>query len=808
MAATVQTLRRAPELLAPAGGPAALVAAVNNGADAVYAGLGTFNARRGADNFDERSLAEATRFAHLRGARVYLTANTLVLPDEMQAAIDVIDTAWAAGVDAVIIQDLGLMRVVRKALPDVRIHASTQANAHNAASVAALAELGAARVTLAREVSVPEIRQLVEAGGDTEVESFVHGALCYSYSGQCLMSSMIGGRSANRGLCAQPCRLPYELVDAAGDPVPVDGRYLLSPRDLAGIAMLPEIVDTGVAALKIEGRMKSPEYVAVVVGVYRAALDRAIADPEGFAVTEAEWELLAEAFNRGFTDGYLAGVSDERVMSHRRPNNRGVQIGRVAHASGQRATIALDRQLDSEDTIEFWTSRGRAAQRAGAMRQHGAVMRSAPGGSRVEVETQVPVSAGDRVFRVANAALLDAARRTFEGREALERRATPVDIRVRLVSGKPLEVVASAGGAEASAAGPVVEPARTKAVTADEVIEHVGRLGGSGYVAATWDVDLEMGVGVGFSALHRARRDALDALDALRLAPWSERERRHPVVAPPKGRGPSRPAVPTLVAVTDDVAEVAGLLDAGADRVAVRIGAETVAPMPEGAYPLLPRIAHAAEFSALASWAATDGCVAAANLGLLREAVVRGARPEADQALNVANPWSACALDSLGALFAWASPELTLGQIATLVELSPLPVGVVVYGRTELMVAEHCVLQAAGACSERCAGCTRRRAFWTLRDEKGYGFPVTTDVSGRTHIYNAVTLDLSRALDQVVGAGVHAVRLDFSTETFEERVRVVAAYRDLLGDVAAGRALPGEPLVTPATSGHLYRGVR
>ncbi|GAB4283050.1 MAG: DUF3656 domain-containing protein [Coriobacteriia bacterium] len=808
MAVTEHPPKRRPELLAPAGGPASLVAAVNNGADAVYAGLGTFNARRGADNFDERSLAEATRFAHLRGARVYLTANTVVLPDEMQAAIEVIDTAWAAGVDAVIIQDLGLMRVVRKALPEVRIHASTQINAHNAASVAALAELGAARVTLAREVSVAEIRALVKAGGDTEVESFVHGALCYSYSGQCLMSSMIGGRSANRGLCAQPCRLPYELIDATGETVPVEGRYLLSPRDLAGIAMLPEIVDTGVAALKIEGRMKSPEYVAVVVGVYRAALDRAIADPAGFAVTEAEWELLAEAFNRGFTDGYLAGISDERVMSRRRPNNRGVLVGRVAHASGGRATIALDRQLAAEDTIEFWTSRGRAAQRAGVLRQRDVAILTAPAGSRVEIETQAPVSAGDRVFRVANAAMLDAARRTFEGRDALERRATPVDIRVRVVSGKPLEVVASAAGVEASATGPVVEPARTKAVTADEVIEHVGRLGGSGYVAASWDVDLEMGVGVGFSALHRVRREALEALDTLRLAPWSGRQRRHPVVAPPKGRGPSRPEVPALVAVTDDVAEVEALLSAGADRVAVRVGAETAAPLPEHAYALVPRIAHEAEFPALVAWAATDGEIASANLGLLREAVIRGARLEADQPLNVANPWSARALDSLGTLFVWASPELTLGQIEALVGSSPLPVGVVVYGRTELMVAEHCVLQAAGACSGRCAGCARRRAFWTLRDEKGYGFPVTTDITGRTHVYNAVTLDLSRALDQVVGTGVHAVRLDFSTESREERVRIVAAFRGLLRDVASGRALPEQPLVTPATSGHLFRGVR
>jgi U32 family peptidase len=204
-----------PELLAPAGGPESLRAAVNNGADAVYLGVDRLNARRGAENFALEDLGEATRYAHLRGVKVYLTANVVIRPSEMDDALSLVDEAWASGVDAVILQDLGLARAVARELPDVRMHASTQINAHNTPTVAELERLGFSRVTLARELAIPEIGEIV-GGSSIEAETFVHGALCFCYSGQCLLSSAVGGRSANRGMCAQPCRLPYELLDEKG----------------------------------------------------------------------------------------------------------------------------------------------------------------------------------------------------------------------------------------------------------------------------------------------------------------------------------------------------------------------------------------------------------------------------------------------------------------------------------------------------------------------------------------------------------------------------------------------------------------
>lgn len=795
------------ELLAPAGGPEALVAAVNNGADAVYLGLSEFNARRSATNFDIDSLAEGARFAHLRDARVYLTANIVVLPDELLPALKMIDSAWSAGIDAVIVQDLGLMRALRLALPEVRIHASTQIDVQNPDGIGALASLGASRVTLARELSLEAIAACAAAG--LEVETFVHGALCYSYSGQCLLSSLIGRRSANRGMCAQPCRLPYELLDAFGGVATVPGRYLLSPRDLAGIAHLPELVRAGVKALKIEGRMKSPEYVAIASGVYRAALDRALADPDGFSVLPSEWEMLEEAFSRGFTDGYLTGRRGEDLMSYTRPNNRGVLIGRVTASSGHGPTVDLERALDPADTLEVWTRSGRFAQTAGPLRVSGAPVAVAPAGSTAEIALEQPVSAGDRVFRVANDALLSAARRTFTGGAVADHRGTTVDFDVRVRVGEPLRILARAGGLAATAEGAEVLPARTKAITPDEIVEHVGRLGGSGYGAGAWKLDLDAAAGLAYSALHAVRREALERLTALRLEPWSARRRFMPDEPELPAPARRRQGTPELVATVWDLEVAVACLEAGADRVLLRVFGAPSDPAPDelpaGVTPLLPRIVWPAEAAAFDKWG-DCGRVTAGNLGTLRR-MVPACQVEADWPLNIVNTHAAAALEDLGADFVWASPELSGRQLFDLAARSPLPVGTLVWGRIEMMVAEQCVLQASGACGRRCASCMRRKSWWRLRDQKGYEFPVTTDPAGRSHIMNSVTLDLTRALDEVVASGVAALRLDFSDETPTRAAEVVRGVRSSLTSVSAGGRPPETPLVEPSTSGHFYRGL-
>jgi putative protease len=798
------TIPRSVELLAPAGGFDSLRAAVRNGADAVYLGTTELNARRGAENFTLETLAEACRFAHLRGARVYLTANVVVLEHEMRPALAMVARAWEAGVDAVIVQDLGLMSAIHQALPAVRIHASTQIDVHNSDAVAALARLGVARVTLARELSVPEIAVLT-ASSSVELESFVHGSLCFCHSGQCFMSSLVGGRSANRGLCAQPCRLPYDLVDSEGVVAEVPGRYLLSPKDLAGIELLPALAGAGVAALKIEGRMKSPEYVASVVSVYRAALDRALAAPSDFAVLPAETERLEEAFNRGFTQGYLADIRDDRMMSYTRPNNRGVPLGRVGETAPGRATIALDRSLESGDTIEFWTATGRFAQAAGELGLEAGSAAAAPAGARVTIAVEHPVRPGDRVFRVVNAALTEAARRSWQSPE--ERRPVPVRIGVALRVGELARLEMSAPGCSVSVSGPVVERARTKSVTPDEVVEHVGRLGGTPYRAEDVLVQVDADAGLGFSVLHRLRADAVTLLDERRLAPWAGRALPQSSEPLALGRAARRPARPELVVAVLTRAAADACSDAGADRVL--LGCAARPGIPTGHDALLPRIVHESQLASVIACAGeSDGAAVAGNLGVVRNLGSAGRGVEADWGLNVVNPWSAAALAGLGATGVWASPELSGRQLASLVDGSPVPVGAVVAGQIELMVAEHCVLQAAGECDHRCAGCARRARRWVLRDRKGYEMPVSTDAEGRTHIYNAVPLDLSRALPEMLSAGVAAVRLDLQSSDVEDAARVTRAWRTRLDAAVKGAPLPETPVTEPSTSAHFFRGLR
>jgi putative protease len=794
-----------PELLAPAGDSIALRAAVANGADAVYLGADRFNARRSAGNFSLSELAEATRYAHLRGVRVYLAANILILPDEMQDALSLVDEAWAAGVDAAIVQDIGLLSAIRGELPEVRIHASTQMGVHDSATAGVLSGLGVSRITLARETSIERMAAMARST-DIEIESFVHGALCFCYSGQCLMSSVIGGRSGNRGMCTQPCRMRYELFDADGERREVPGRHLLSPKDLAGIEVLPELISAGVSALKIEGRMKSPEYVALVTGVYRKALDRAAADPGLYSATEAERDTLLEAFTRGFSTAYLDGIDDDRMMSYTRPNDRGVLVGRVKEVAEGVATVALERAMDAEDTIEIWTRRGRFTQRVGEMVHRGNPLRHAPAGEDVGITVEEPASAGDRVFRVVAASLEAAARRTFEHDEHAPK--VPADMHVSVVQGRPVSVTATVGDAEGTAEGPLVEAARTKVLTAEQVMEHVGRMGSTPFAAQSWDIELQPGAGLGYSVLHRTRREALDALEADMLKPWSARQASRPAIeflSQPK-QGSRSLARPSIVVRAMDADLAADMLVAGADVVFLPLGLTGGMPdEPDSRLALeMPRVAPDHEIETALAHVAEGQRVVATTLGLLAASVEKGAVAEAHWGLNATNPWSVDAMSRMGAERVWLSPELRLEQVADTIHSSAVSCGVAVYGRQELMVTQHCVL-GVGGCTKACATCDIR-GWSSLRDEKGYEFPVTSDLSGRSHIFNSLPLDVVHAMGEILDAGVDAVRIDLTTETAAESREVIGRVR-AAADAAVAR-VDGPPRAEGTTTGHFFRGVQ
>ncbi len=397
-----------PELLAPAGGLDQMLAAIAAGADAIYAGLGGFNARVSAHGFTDDEFARGCAVAHAHGVRVYVTLNVFVFDDELSDAVALGAHALELGADALIVADAGLACALRAAIPGVEIHLSTQAGAHSEGAVRLAAdELGVERVTTARELTVDEIAALCATG--VPIEVFCHGAICIGYSGACEFSALRRGRSAMRGDCTQPCRLAYDLVDEAGQSVvAVEGDRLLCPRDYLGIAHLPELVDAGVASLKIEGRMKNPDYVFNVVRVWRRALDMlrdGTWDADAVPTLERE---LGRSFNRGFTDAYLRGRSGAELMSFERAINQGVRVGRLVAVGHEEVTVELDAAVAAGDTLEIRFYPGADARPDVPKRWPQVPCPvDAAAGERVVVHCKRKVDAGCEVYLIRSAGVLE-----------------------------------------------------------------------------------------------------------------------------------------------------------------------------------------------------------------------------------------------------------------------------------------------------------------------------------------------------------------------------------------------------------------
>ena len=813
------------ELLAPAGNMECLHAAVKAGADAVYLGAGHFNARRGADNFSLENLAEACDYAHLRGVKIYLTLNTVVLPSELPDALELARQAYRCGVDAFIVQDIGISIELSRIMPDVEVHVSTQMNIHDEDGLRAAAALGATRVTLARELSLAEIARLHELAEElgVELESFAHGALCICYSGQCFMSSLVGGRSANRGRCAQACRLPYELHNRAlRKTLDAPGEHLLSPKDLCTANLIPELLHAGVASLKIEGRMKSPEYVQAVVGVYRAVINRveAAIDRDGIdsavasdapelRASEEEMNVLSEAFSRGFTTAYLKGKRGNEIMSYGRPNNRGVFVGRVAKVREGLVFIDPETELHVGDLIEFWTNRGHFVHTIGEFKTDRA--------GRVFFPVERAVGKGDRVFRVRNA---EAA---FVDDDKLP--SVAVCARAELRIGQPalLTFTVAAGDASVTIEGPEVEAARTKAITEKEVREHIDRMGTTPFYLSSLEIDLDEGVGMGFSMLHKLRARAAEELQEAILAHYHARKLE---------RTPSRAFAPVVrrgwckvAALATNPACARAAKRAGADLIYVpaanyRRGEAVIAGQlsdtaeqagyPKQCIPVLPTVSQMFDEekrNGFDIWkrVKADKPVMVENLGQLLHATEMGAAPEVGPHIPVTNKLDLQAMADLGAQRVWLSPELSLVQIEELGDMAPMPLGLTIMGQTELMVTEHCLLMSQGPCNQKCTECARRKSPHYLKDRKGYEMPVITDCTGRSHLYNAVQMDVAHLMPEIIGAGVSTVLVDTTLmnvkETTEKVARAVRA-RDI-AQKDGNKVAKAEG----ATSGHLFRGV-
>ena len=866
------------ELLAPAGGPEPFRAALAAGADAIYCGVGNdFNARRNASNFDFDSFEQACRAAHLAGTRVYVTLNVVVRDDELARALALVREASVRGADAFIIQDWGLFELIHKTWPELELHVSTQANVHDARGTAWARKQGAHRVTLSRELSLPEIARISEEG--VELEVFGHGALCFCYSGVCLMSSMAGGRSANRGLCAQPCRLLYKLVDEKGADVSAPGRTRpLCPKDACTAGSVAALMDTGVGSLKVEGRMKAPDYVWSVVGAYREQIDsvleaRAVGEgvaaaAPGLGSTPVSAEVsrrLKRAFNRDFTDAYLRGTSGDELMSYERSNNRGQLVGEVLSSSGTqvqrkdgRGNLHADPRQDKRRARCAVVVRVDEPVGAGDLLElrpdddpdsflTAQVTQDVPAGGTVECKVARPMPVGCPVRVIRSKAAHDGADAAL-CREVSRKRKVAVRVVARL--GEPFRVELACvdgpnGLAElphASAEGFVVEPARTKAVGRDELVEHVGRMGSSAFEPVSFEVELDEGCGMGFSAVHKVRAAACEALERAILAPYAVRAE---ALAPVPGKAelaaaakdvlvagqpvpadatvasaaPTAPAEPEICVIAPSPQVARAAVAAGATRVYATSDALAAsspfepagvpgAPdpaWPEGTVAILDEVCREPDHARLDPWVAQGVSVAVGNVSELALAAERGARPEVRGCIPVHNACALAKLEAAGAAGVWLSCELTLAEVTKLAPQATVPVGLVVSGRVRVMTSEHCVLQAADKCVHDCARCALRRRQLSLKDKDGRLLPVRTDVHGRSRIYDAAPLDLTPQVGELVAAGVSRLAVDATLLDEDQATRAVRRLADAVAAVRNGKK--PAPREKGATSGHLFWGI-
>lgn len=806
------------ELLAPAGSFESLKAAAANGADSVYLGGGKHNARINADNFTDENLVEAIDYAHERGIRVYVTINTLLKDHELHEGLKLAEMVHKEGADAVIVQDAGFAKLLREYFPDLHIHASTQMTVTNSESVKFLEEWGFKRIVLARELSIAEIRSIREKC-NSELEVFVHGALCVCYSGQCLMSSFIGGRSGNRGLCAQPCRLPWSLSGDGSE----SGRssYLLSPRDLMALELLPELKSAGVSSLKIEGRMKSPEYVAIVTSVYRKYIDLLETEGEKAChVENSDRVKLMQAFSRGgFTRGYFEGSRDyKKLVYPEHPKNQGIPLGKVLETRPLYIKVRLEKSIDMGDGIEIMDpDREVHSFTVTSIIENGRQVRSAGAGAEVWIgDIKTGVKKEGRVFRTLSKSLFDEARKTFEGKKP---HLVPLYMEFAMKAGEKavLKVTDHDGNIACTESAEAAKKALNKALTPERIREQLTKTGDTPYRVEDISIETDNDSVLPISALNAMRRETLEKIRQLRIKKWKKdipgtiyyREKTEKIQAD---------ITPELTAYFADAPGSAAGLNGLVKRIYIPVMERSLLERLKNEYDgelylWTPSILKDSELDMITEQIRkvcdlTDG-ITYGSFGAykaLKEAFP-GLSLCAGPSMNVFNNETISVHEELGAGTIVVSPELNLKEARGLVSRKSR-LEAVVYGRIPLMTMEHCPSSLEMGCSGKCGKCRGSRGY--LKDRKGEIFPFIRDpVLKRTRIFNAHPM-LMDGPEVLKGSAISLYRLIFTDEDRDTQKALAKYYHDKINGTGLTDEVSDiiEKLKSSGhTRGHWYRGV-
>ena len=824
---------RRPELLSPAGNWDCLRAAVANRADAIYFGLERFNARLRADNFHAEELPEIMGYLHRYGVRGFVTFNTLIFTDELQDAGHTLVQLEQAGVDAIIVQDLGLARLAREIAPDLELHASTQMTITSPEGLELARELGITRAVLARELSLRELKRFPTA--DFPVEVFVHGALCVAYSGQCLTSESLGQRSANRGECAQACRLPYQLLVDGRQKDLGDKRFLLSPQDLAGIDEIPELIRLGVASFKIEGRLKSPEYVAAVTRVYRNAIDRAIealGSEEEIATVPAEDRYSLEmTFSRGLFSGWLHGVNHQRLVNGRCGKKRGPFVGFVRTVGKDFVELDAQMQLKPGDGVVFDTGGDTEHEQGGRIYE----IRSRRLYFRYGQIDFQRLKVGHRLWKTDDPALNRQLRQTFARDPEPPR--IPVDMEVSGREGIPLKLRVISGDHAAEADTKLVlSSARTSALTDLVLREQLGHLGETAYVLRNFKVNLESDLFIPIRFINQLRRDAISRLDAatgkqrtvrekateascyvqhLEDPRALDRNRRSPesalsgLLVEAQACGNESPELITLCRTFEqiDAAMEEAIETVYVDFEDIRLYQKAIERIGERARVFLatPRIQKSGEngFFRLIENAQPYG-ILIRNLGSISFFRDKGFRLHGDFSLNVANPLAAHFFVQRGLQQLTLSYDLSIKEVLSLLRYEPASrFELTIHQHMPMFHMEHCVFAAFLSDGTDYTNCGRPcdRHVLKIRDRVGSEHPIKADVGCRNTVFNARAQTGAQYAQALLAAGLRRFRIEFLTENRCEARQLISVYQQLLrGEI------PGEE-VWRELKVHLQLGV-
>lgn len=798
------------ELLAPVGSFEALKAAVQNGANAVYLGGKDFGARASANNFDRDELKEAVKYAHIRGVQVFVTTNTLRKENEIEDFLEYAKLLYDIDVDAIILQDIGMARLIKRELPDFELHASTQMVAHSLEDVKYLESVGFDRVVLAREVTVEEIKYICD-NCKADIEVFVHGALCVCYSGQCLMSSMIGNRSGNRGRCAQPCRQRYELIDVyTGEVVNSNGDYLLSPRDLNAIEEIDKVIDAGVHSLKIEGRMKRPEYVATVIDGYRKTIDEYLATNK-LNVSDETINDLYTIFNRKFTKGLLLGDVGKDMMNSQLPNNQGLYVGTVVdyNKKAKRLKIKLANTLKKGDGINL------GGGTIGRIIKNGNIETIGYKGETIELDFVGEARKGQIVFKTSDSELMDRVQATFTQDKEFVKNIIDAKITIKLGQ-KPILTLKDRHSNEATIEGDkIVEEAMKVALSKEKVETQLRKLGNTPYELDLLEIELDDNVSLPISLLNQMRRDCIELLDKERVSIKNRKYKNKTVKYKPVLY--NRNKQQGISVKVKNLEQLESALECGVDRIyyedtnTIDKAMSLAMKYNKKVIYSAPRIIRNKEYNHLAK--ANNAGVESVQVGNYGSIdYFKDKKLNIDYYLNAFNSETINYYKEIGADTLCISQELNINEIKETIKYTDINIESVVYGYTPLMITEYCpmgVIVRDCKKDKRVAKC--KESIYALRNSKGDEFRVSQDIFCRSTIYNSNVTCMLDNLYELHEIGINVLRLDFTLEDKGTVKEVIEAYQEVLSnDYKLGTKatkLYNKLDEKGTTAGHYYKGV-